>query len=145
MDSNQVFQALNDVVIKRGEFKGCIKLDVFVNAHLVCTVTGDGVVISTPSGSMDYSMALGGSIIHTDIPCICMTPINPYSLSSRPLILPEYSNITIKMHPSCRGEPLVTIDGYPLSKLRMKEMLVIQMSDLDVPGSPYKKSLIFGF
>lgn len=89
MDSSKVFHALNDVVVERGDFSGVIKLDVFVNVHLVCTIAGDGVVIGTPSGSMSYSMALGGSIIHPDIACISMTPINPYSLSLRPLILPE--------------------------------------------------------
>lgn len=137
LESSKVFHSLRDIVVERGEFSGIIKLDVFVNTHLVCTISGDGVVFATPSGSMTYSMALGGSIIHTDIPCVCMTPINPYSLSSRPLILPDYSVITVKMNPGCRADPIIQIDGYDSARLTKDDVLVIQMSTLDVPSKSH--------
>ena len=138
MESAKVFHAMNDIVISRGESSFLAKIDIFVNTHFVCTMPGDGVIIATPTGSTAYSMASGGSIVHNDIPCICMTPICPYSLSSRPLILPEYSMITIKVNPTCRMDLQITIDGFINDiKLKKEEVLLIQASQLEVPSILY--------
>ena len=73
---------------------------------------GDGVLISTPTGSTAYNLSCGGSIVHESAHVICMTPICPHSLSFRPVILPANVEIKIKVPASSRIPAWVTIDGH---------------------------------
>ena len=69
--------------------------DVYINDDLLTTVQGDGMLISTPTGSTAYNLSCGGSIVHPNANVISMTPICPHSLSFRPIILPDTTKITI--------------------------------------------------
>jgi NAD+ kinase len=85
---NYDIQALNEISITRGMNPGMCCYEVIVNDILLTTVQGDGILIATPTGSTAYNLSCGGSIVHSSAQVICLTPINPHSLSFRPIILP---------------------------------------------------------
>jgi NAD kinase len=60
------------------------------------TLVGDGLIISTPTGSTAYNLSAGGSIVQANTQCICLTPLAPHSLSFRPLIIPAATCVTLK-------------------------------------------------
>lgn len=87
---------LNDVAIARyGDIK-LIDLDVFCNGRKINSYRGDGVVISTPTGSTAYSWSAGGPVIDPDLKCITLTPICTHSPLNRTLVFNEKSVITVK-------------------------------------------------
>jgi len=101
---------LNDVVINKRSIARLARIKTIVNDFSLTTYTGDGLIIATPTGSTAYSMAAGGPIIHPYVPCIIMTPICPFTLTNRPLILPEFSKIILE--PEERSSELIlTLDG----------------------------------
>ena len=87
----------------RGNFGGLGSFEVYVNDVLITVVVGDGILISTPTGSTAYNLSCGGSIVHTGARVICLTPICPHSLSCRPIILPaDTCELKIKMSVNSR-------------------------------------------
>lgn len=82
------YQVLNEVVIDRGPSSYLSNVDVYLDGHLITTVQGDGVIVSTPTGSTAYAAAAGASMIHPNVPAIMVTPICPHSLSFRPIVVP---------------------------------------------------------
>jgi len=88
---------LNDVVINRGALARLANIETYINDHYLTTYRADGLIIATPTGSTAYSVAAGGPIIHPDVPGIIMTPICPFTLTNRPLILPDSVEIKIKL------------------------------------------------
>ncbi|GMM37675.1 NADH kinase [Saccharomycopsis crataegensis] len=89
--------AMNDIILHRGSTPHLATLDVYVDGQFLTRATGDGLVISSPTGSTAYSLSAGGSIVHPLVKCILLTPICPRSLSFRPLIVPSTSHIKIKI------------------------------------------------
>lgn len=87
--------------------------EIFINKTFLTVVNGDGILIATPTGSTAYNLSCGGSIVHNAAQVICLTPINPHSLSFRPIILPTANTeIEIRMSQDSRQEMAqITIDG----------------------------------
>ncbi|CAM9124389.1 unnamed protein product, partial [Lampetra planeri] len=82
------YQVLNEVVVDRGPSSYLSNVDLYLDGHLITTVQGDGVIVSTPTGSTAYAVAAGASMIHPNVPAIMITPICPHSLSFRPIVVP---------------------------------------------------------
>ena len=97
-----MMQALNEICITRGNMGQMSAYEVYVNDILLTTVHGDGILISTPTGSTAYNLSCGGSIVHNAAQVICLTPICPHSLSFRPIILPNTCELKIKMSQTTR-------------------------------------------
>ncbi|KAI9078248.1 hypothetical protein K1719_039750 [Acacia pycnantha] len=87
---------LNEVTIDRGISSFLTNLNCYCDDSFVTCVQGDGLIISTTSGSTAYSLATGGSMVHPQVPGILFTPVCPHSLSFRPLILPEHEEVGSK-------------------------------------------------
>lgn len=123
--------AMNDISLHRGSRPHLTSLDIYVDNEFFTTTTGDGLVLSTPTGSTAYSLSAGGSITHPSVPCILLTPINPRSLSFRPIILPLSSKIVIQLTPKNRNLSIrLTIDGIPQPNLQSGDQIqVISESD----------------
>jgi NAD+ kinase len=85
------FHVLNEVVIDRGPSPYSLSLDLYVDGNKFTSILGDGIIISTPTGSTAYNLSAGGSIVQANLDVICVTPLAPHSLSFRPLILPASS------------------------------------------------------
>ncbi|HML49331.1 MAG TPA: NAD(+)/NADH kinase, partial [Clostridia bacterium] len=104
--------ALNDVVISRGSYTRLIQVDVTVNDTLAGRYEGDGMIVSSPTGSTGYSLSAGGPIIEPSLHCILLAPICPHSLQSRPIVVSDDSVICMKAAcPAQGGGMLLTVDG----------------------------------
>lgn len=79
---------LNEVVIDRGPSPYLSNIDLFLDGKHITSVQGDGLIVSTPTGSTAYAVAAGASMIHPSVPAIMVTPICPHSLSFRPIVVP---------------------------------------------------------
>lgn len=79
---------LNEVVVDRGPSPYLSNIDLFLDGKHITSVQGDGVIVSTPTGSTAYAVAAGASMIHPSVPAIMVTPICPHSLSFRPIVVP---------------------------------------------------------
>ncbi len=102
--------ALNDIGIAKGSFGRMITCTVYMEGIYLGEYSGDGVIVSTPTGSTAYSLSCGGPIVWPGIHTILLTPICPHTLSSRPIILPKTSVLEVEVKAEHR-EIGLTIDG----------------------------------
>lgn len=94
-----VFEALamNDVVVNRGATSGMVELRVEVDGHFVANQRADGLIIASPTGSTAYALSAGGPMLHPSIPGWVLVPIAPHTLSNRPIVLSDASEIAIEL------------------------------------------------
>ena len=111
-----IYRALNDVVINKNALAKMIELETSVNGSYVTTFRGDGLIISTPTGSTAYSLAAGGPIVHPTVDSLIINPLCPHTLTNRPIVLPGNSVIEVTLL-SEKEEVLIASDGqqgYPI-------------------------------
>lgn len=101
---------LNDVVVDKAGSSRMIDLETYVDSEYLTTYRADGIVISTPTGSTGYGLSTGGPIITPESRVIAISPISPHTLSARPVIVPDTSEIRVVVHSSF-SRVLVTADG----------------------------------
>jgi len=93
--SEKYLYALNDVVINKGDIDQIVKLKTWADMEFITTYRADGLIFSTPTGSTAYNLSSGGPIVQPKLPCILVTPICPFMLESRPVLLsPDITLIT---------------------------------------------------
>ena len=92
---------LNEVVVDRGPHPYLSNIDLFIDGKYITTVQGDGLIVSTPTGSTAYAVAAGASMIHPSVPSIMVTPICPHSLSFRPIVVPAGVELKVRKMLSC--------------------------------------------
>lgn len=103
--------ALNDVVLHPGKFIHMLQFEIYVDGVFVTSQRSDGVIVATPTGSTAYSLSGGGPILHPTLDAIVVVPMNPHTLSSRPIVVAGDSEISIRVGEHNRAEPMVTCDG----------------------------------
>lgn len=98
-DGQQVFDALamNEVVVNRGATSGMVELRVDVDGHFVANQRADGLIIATPTGSSAYALSAGGPLLHPSVPGWVLVPIAPHTLSNRPIVLSNSTEIVITL------------------------------------------------
>ncbi len=106
----QSFRALNDVVITKSALARMIRLGVEISGHRIADYRSDGLIVSTPTGSTAYNLSAGGPIIYPALPVVVLTPICPHTLTMRPLVVSESSDIEIVLD-SAQEEVYLTLDG----------------------------------
>src|SRR5688500_11386647 len=89
--------AMNDVVVNRGATSGMVELKVEVDGHFVANQRADGLIVATPTGSTAYALSAGGPLLHPSTPGWVLVPIAPHTLSNRPIVLPDASEIAIEV------------------------------------------------
>lgn len=104
------FFGLNDIVIDKSGSSRVIDLHTYVNNEYLITYTGDGLIISTPTGSTAYSLATGGPIVVPETRAITLSPIGPHTLTARPVIVPDDSIIRVGVEKDVKSVH-VTADG----------------------------------
>jgi NAD+ kinase len=115
---------LNDVVVTNNHISRMLTLTIEANDEHIYNLSGDGLIISSPIGSTAYSLAAGGPIIHPMVNALVMTPICAHSLTHRPLVLPDTSEMMIKAAKS--GESIrVTLDGQQALTMTSAEHLKV--------------------
>uniref|UniRef100_A0A0B7A5A5 NAD(+) kinase n=2 Tax=Arion vulgaris TaxID=1028688 RepID=A0A0B7A5A5_9EUPU len=125
---------LNEVVVDRGSSSYLSNIDLYIEGRRVTTIQGDGLIISTPTGSTAYAVAAGASMIHPSVPCILITPICPHSLSFRPIVVPAGVEIKIMLSTGARGTAMVSFDGRDRQEIRQGDSLRITTASYPVPS-----------
>jgi NAD+ kinase len=123
--------ALNDAVVTAGPPFRMIELEISADSQTGVGYFGDGVIVSTPSGSTAYNVSAGGPIISVNVDSMCITPICPHSLSFRPVVVSERSTVTIRAVRVNEGTTLFC-DGQASVKLSAGERVVVYRSGHDV-------------
>ena len=118
------YSVLNDVVISKSVLARIINLRNSINGSYVTTYRGDGVIISTPTGSTAYSLAAGGPIIYPSMDSILITPICPHALTNRPLLIPDRATVEFTLE-SEDSDVQLTLDGQVGCALNPFDQVVI--------------------
>ena len=103
--------ALNDVVLSNGPIANLLSFDIFCDGVRLRNYRADGVIVATATGSTAYSMSAGGPILDPSLSAVCVTPICPHSLGSRPVVLNGNSEIELRNISSRKNSVYVTADG----------------------------------
>lgn len=111
------YTGLNDLVISRGTFARIIEVRVEVGGAEIGTYTGDGIIISTPTGSTAYSLSAGGPIVHPRVEGMIVTPICPHTLSARSTLVPADEEIAVYVDTRGGEDVMLTVDGQLGAKL----------------------------
>ncbi|KAL6853912.1 hypothetical protein ACP4OV_019941 [Aristida adscensionis] len=133
LETEDPILVLNEVTIDRGISSYLTYLECYCDSSFMTCVQGDGLIISTTSGSTAYSLAAGGSMVHPQVPGILFTPICPHSLSFRPLILPEYVTLRVQVPYNSRGSAWASFDGKDRKQLSPGDALICSISPWPVP------------
>ncbi|CAD5181394.1 putative NAD kinase 3 [Musa acuminata AAA Group] len=133
LDTEEPILVLNEVTIDRGMSSYLTFLECYCDSSFVTCVQGDGLILSTTSGSTAYSLAAGGSMVHPQVPGILFTPICPHSLSFRPLIFPEYVTLRVQVPFNSRGHAWASFDGKGRKQLAPGDALICSMATWPVP------------
>ncbi|XP_070560436.1 NAD kinase-like isoform X2 [Ptychodera flava] len=104
-------QVLNEVVIDRGPAPYLSNLELYLDGRLITSVQGDGLIISTPTGSTAYAAAAGAAMCHPNVPAILITPICPHSLSFRPIVVPAGVELKVMVPSDARSTAWASFDG----------------------------------
>lgn len=120
--------AFNDVVISRGAISRILHVKAYMNDTLVDLFPGDGLIVSSPSGSTAYSLAAGGPIVEPDIDLIILTPINPHILFSRSCVTTGDRVIKAVIHEERCHDAMVTIDGQQGYEIKGADIIEIKRS-----------------
>jgi len=124
----QEMQALNDVVIQRGSMGQMLDFEVQVDGSYVNTHRGDGLIITTPTGSTAYSLSSGGPIMQPGLNAVAMVPICPHTLSDRPVVIPGNSSIDIRIRHRFEADAFITVDGRMTSEFNTSDSLQVTQS-----------------
>jgi NAD+ kinase len=122
---NPPFHAINDVVVAKGRSSRMIELHTRINGSFAVTYRGDGLILSTPTGSTAYALSNGGPIVIPTSKVLGLTPISPHTLSGRPLVVPDDSVVSIAVE-SADDEVLISTDGQEEACLRAPMEIVIR-------------------
>ena len=123
---------LNEVAVTRSGVSRILNLAVYVNGALLDVVSGDGLLVATPTGSTGYNLSAGGAVVKPEAELILITPICPHSLSSREIIVAADDEIAIEICQSRRGpevEAIVTFDGRTARSLNNEDRIVVKRSN----------------
>ena len=125
---DQHFHALNDIVLNRGGYARLIGLKVSLEGEKLDPYIGDGLILSTPTGSTGYSLSAGGPVVHPKLECIIVTPICCHSLQHRPVVTASTQTITIELDEHYNHTAQVDVDGQQAVFLCAGEKLLITRS-----------------
>jgi NAD+ kinase len=130
--NNQIYTALNDVVINKGTIARIVNLLLKIDGDTVAEVKGDGVILSTPTGSTAYSISAGGPIVSPAVNGIIITPICPHSLTFRPLVVPDDVVISVQLL-TPHMDTYVTIDGQTALPFNFEDAISVKIYPKQLP------------
>jgi len=105
-----------------------IDLNVSVDTHFLTTFRADGLIVSSPTGSTAYNLSAGGPILYPDLEALILTPICPFTLTNRPIIVPDTSVIEVQMGENSE-EVILTFDGQVGFNLVDNDRVIISKSE----------------
>ncbi|MBN8457068.1 MAG: NAD(+)/NADH kinase [Verrucomicrobia bacterium] len=126
---DDVFTALNEVVLARGETGRLVSVTARVNGELLNHYRADGLIVATPTGSTAYSLSAGGPLIAPSAGVFVITPICPHSLSQRSLVLSDGAVVEIAPDGAVSEPMLFTVDGRDTTRLEPGDRIEIRRAD----------------
>ena len=123
----QVSRVLNDVVINKSALARIIQIDAYFNQQFVSSFRADGLIVSTPTGSTAYNLSAGGPVIFPSMNAVVITPICPFTLSNRPIVVPDDAEIELLLKTD-NEEVALTLDGQVGFPLKVEDRVAIRKS-----------------
>ena len=120
-------RVLNDVVINKSALARIIEIEASLNTHFVNSFRADGLIVSTPTGSTAYNLSAGGPVIYPSMNAVVITPICPFTLSNRPIVVPDESVIELRLITQ-NEDVALTLDGQVGFPLKPEDRVVIRKS-----------------
>lgn len=133
-------QALNDVVISKGTADRLFRLGTWADREYITTYKADGLIFSTPTGATAYNLSAGGPIVQPGLNAILVTPICPFMLESRPVLLAPTVKLTTRLVSGGATNVKVIVDGQVAWDMSENDLLEVEVSEypLQLLGSPQK-------
>lgn len=123
--------AINDVVINRAADGEMLKIDMLINEEFVNSYRGDGIIVSTPTGSTAYSFSAGGPIINPQVKALLITPLCPHAVHVKPMVISDQEVIEIKADGQ-KDKIFLTADGRDSVKIRSDDIIEIKSSEKEI-------------
>lgn len=145
---NSVFKeinfAMNEVTVSRKDTTSMVTIETHLNGEFLNSYWADGLIIATPTGSTGYSLSCGGPVLTPDVKSLVITPIAPHNLNARPLVIPDDTEIKLKV--SGREEHyLVSLDSRISSINNNTELTIrktpFKINMVEIPGETFLKTL----
>jgi NAD+ kinase len=136
--------AMNEISVSRKDTTSMITIETSLNGEYLTSYWADGLIISTPTGSTGYSLSCGGPVLTPDVKGLVITPIAPHNLNARPLVIPDDTEIRLKV--SGREEQyLVSLDSRAAS-VKNEAVLTISKTPFtikmaEIPNQTFLKTL----
>lgn len=122
---------LNDVAITKGSVGRIVHLNVKCDGVTAMECGGDGLIISTPTGSTAYSLSAGGPIVEPDARNIIITPVCAHDMISRSIVVSDRRNVTVQMVQNVRRNAFLSVDGGKAIRMNMGDTAIIKKSNLE--------------
>ena len=135
---------LNDMALTRGALSEMVEFDMTVSGHHIDRLHGDGVVVSTATGSTGYALSAGGPIVSPEYAGLVCVPIAPHTIQARAFLTSPSDVVEIAMAPERRSEPAVAVDGVFLKPEGSVEKVVVRRGDADVLLLDYGPESFYG-
>lgn len=130
VDLEDINFALNEITVSRKDTTSMITIETYINNEYLNSYWADGLIISTPTGSTGYSLSCGGPVIMPTSNCFVITPIAPHNLTARPLIIPDDSELTLKIK-GREEQYLVSLDSR-ITSVSNETTLTVKKSDFHI-------------
>ena len=122
--------AMNEITVSRKDTTSMITIETYLNDEFLNSYWADGLIISTPTGSTGYSMSCGGPILTPEVKSLVITPIAPHNLNARPLVIPD--NTEIKLRVTGREDQyLVSLDSR-VTTVKNESILIIKKNPFEI-------------
>ncbi|MGO4820437.1 MULTISPECIES: NAD kinase [unclassified Flavobacterium] len=136
--------AMNEISVSRKDTTSMITIDTYLNSEFLNSYWADGLIISTPTGSTGYSLSCGGPILTPDVKSLVITPIAPHNLNARPLVIPDETEIELKVS-GREDNYLVSLDSR-ITSVANESILTIkktpfQINMVEIPDETFLKTL----
>ncbi len=122
---------LNDAVINKTALSRLASCAVYLDDVYLTTYRADGLIVATPTGSTAYSLAAGGPVVHPSVPSIILTPICPFTLTNRPLLIPDHTRVEIRLEGSPE-DMILTLDGQEGFEMDPGDKIFVKKSRNDI-------------
>lgn len=143
-DIQDINFAMNEISVSRKDTTSMITIETYLNGEFLNSYWADGLIIATPTGSTGYSLSCGGPILTPDVKSLVITPIAPHNLNARPLVIPDKTEIRLKVS-GREDQYLVSLDSR-ITSIKNEAVLTIkktpfQINMVEIPEETFLKTL----
>ncbi len=124
-----VGRVLNDLVINKSALARIIEIEVSLNEFFVNNFRADGLIVATPTGSTAYNLSAGGPIVYPSMHAIILTPICPFTLTNRPIVIPDTSEISLRLL-NADEDVILTLDGQIGYRVKPGDTIHVRKSEI---------------